>query len=164
MAKTATYSLINSQTLGSNTASVTFSSIPATFTDLIMVINSYSTTGAGIYTQLNGDTGTNYSFTYLQGNGTAASSGRSSTQASIYLADQSSSSANLQTTLLQFNDYSNATTYKTVISRGSSASQSVTAVVGLWRSTATINQIVLLNGNFASGSVFKLYGIQAGSN
>lgn len=160
MAKT--YEPIATQTLGSNTATVDFTGISQAYTDLILVIDSTSTASSGIYIQVGDssiDTGTNYSFTYLQGNGTAASSGRASTQASIYCSDQSSSSR--QTTILQFNNYSNATTYKTIISRGSSASQSVGSSVGLWRSTSLISKIRLVNGNFATGSTFTLYGIKA---
>jgi hypothetical protein len=159
-----TYEPIATTTLGSNQATVDFTGISQAYTDLILVIDSTSTTSAGIYIQVGDasiDTGTNYSYTYLQGNGTAASSGRAATQASIYCADQSSTSR--QTTILQFNNYSNTTTYKTIISRGSSASQSSTAVVGLWRgaSTAAIKLIKLLNGNFTTGSTFTLYGIKA---
>jgi hypothetical protein len=72
-------------------------------------------------------------------------------------------------------DYSNSTTYKTWLSRANRASsaldyQGTDAVVGLWRSTAAITSITVKNRrggvdyNFASGSNFKLYGIQAGSN
>jgi hypothetical protein len=164
MAAGSTYTPIATTTLGSNQATVEFTGISGSYTDLLIVVNSYSTTAAGIYAQVgNGsyDTGTNYSYTYLIGNGTAASSGRASTQASIYLADQSSTAGNRQTTILQFNNYSNTTTNKTVLSRGSSSSQSAGAVIGLWRSTAAINRIRLLNGNFAATSTFTLYGIAA---
>jgi hypothetical protein len=157
-----TYEPIATTTLGSNTATVNFTGISQAYTDIILVIDSTSTTSAGIYIQVGDasiDTGTNYSFTYLQGNGTTASSGRSSTQASIYCSDQSSTSR--QTTIIQFQNYSNSTTNKTILSRGSSASQSVGAVVGLWRSTSLISKIRLVNGNFATGSTFTLYGIKA---
>ena len=75
MSRTATYSLIESQTLGSAAANVTFSSIPTTFTDLILVISTATTSIADQDMQVgNGsvDTGANYSRTWLQGNGSAA--------------------------------------------------------------------------------------------
>lgn len=159
---TRTYEPITTQTLGSNTATVDFTAISQSYTDLILVIDSTSTASSGIYIQVGDssiDTATNYSYTYLSGNGTSASSGRAATQASIYCSDQSSSSR--QTTTLQFNNYSNATTFKTIISRGSSSSQSAGASVGLWRSTSLISKIRLVNGNFATGSTFTIYGVKS---
>jgi hypothetical protein len=158
----STYDKIQAQTLGSNQTTVDFTTISQLYTDIILVIDSTSTASSGIYIQLGDssiDTGSNYSFTFLAGNGSTASSGRAATQSSIYCSDQSSSSR--QTTIIQFNNYSNTTTNKTIISRGSSASQSVGAVVGLWRSTSLISKIRLINGNFATGSTFTLYGIKA---
>jgi hypothetical protein len=62
-------------------------------------------------------------------------------------------------------NYSNATTYKTVVSRGGAANTGmiVIAYVGLWRSTAAITTITLFSdtGNLATGSTFSLYGITA---
>jgi hypothetical protein len=67
--------------------------------------------------------------------------------------------------LLQFMNYSNATTYKTVLSRSNvAASASVSANVGLWRNTAAITSIKLYvypSYNFVAGSTFTLYGIKA---
>ena len=61
-------------------------------------------------------------------------------------------------------DYSNTTTYKTLINRNSHPEKGVSATVSLWRNTAAITTVYLANGsggNFASGSTFKLYGIEA---
>jgi hypothetical protein len=84
MAKTATYSLIASQTVGSAVGSVTFNSIPATFTDLILICfvrGTYS--GGGSVTLLNyfnNDTTALYSNTQMQGDGSTATSSRQSGQ------------------------------------------------------------------------------------
>jgi len=67
-AKTGTYTLINSSTLTSATANVTFSSIPATYTDLLLIINAQSvqaTTYDNVIIQFNADTGSNYSRTRI---------------------------------------------------------------------------------------------------
>jgi len=73
-AKTGTYTLIASNTLGSGTATVTFSSIPGTYTDLILVCGLPATGTAnnsdGLRFQLNSDTGSNYSATWLTNSGT----------------------------------------------------------------------------------------------
>ena len=158
----ATYDSIASVTVGTAQNNIDFTSISGSYTDLILVINGFSTLGSGIYCQVgNGsvDTAANYSFTYLFGNGSAASSGRSSSQNSIYCGDQPSSQG--QITTLQFQNYSNTTTNKTILSRGSSASQSAVAVVGLWRSTSAINIIRVSGNNFGVGTTLTLYGIKA---
>lgn len=67
--------------------------------------------------------------------------------------------------IIQINNYSNSTTYKTAFMRTNTASTygTVFAIVGLWRSTAAITSITLTPdaGSFATGSTFSLYGIAA---
>ena len=61
-------------------------------------------------------------------------------------------------------NYSNTTTYKTVLTRANIASADVEAVVGLWRSTSAVNQLDVKQGGavtFSVGSTFTLYGIKA---
>lgn len=161
MAAGTTYSPIATVTLGSALSQVTFSSIPSTYTDLVLVVAGTLTTGTdNIALQFNGDTGSNYSVTYLLGDGSAASSGRSSniTNAGRCAMGTSSSSA-----IYSINNYSNSTTYKTVIGRGGMASYGVDARVSMWRNTAAITSILVFptTYNFASGTVVSLYGIAA---
>ena len=80
----STYEPIATTTLGSTAATITFSSIPATYTDLrIALVGSLS--GGGNYGNLrfNSDSGSNYSVTILRGNGSAASSARQSNATEI---------------------------------------------------------------------------------
>ena len=162
MSRTATYSLIASNTVtGSPAANYTFSSIPATFTDLICIINGTTTSLEDITVQYNGDTGNNYSYTQVNGSGTAASSQRQSNQPQILLGGFGTVQGG---TTFQFMDYANTTTFKTALSRVGVANWSVTAKVGLWRSTAAINAIKFAHPySFAVGTTMKLYGIQAGN-
>jgi hypothetical protein len=162
MSKTATYSLIASNTVtGSPAANYTFSSIPATFTDLICVVDGTTTSLEDITAQYNGDTGNNYSYTAVIGSGSAASSGRQSNQPQILIGGLGTVQGG---TIFNFIDYSNTTTFKTALSRVDVANWSVSAKVSLWRSTAAINAIKFAHPySFAVGSTFKLYGIQAGS-
>ena len=167
-AKTGTYTLINSSSLGSATASVTFSSIPATYTDLVIVSFAANTggNGNGIAMQFNSDTASNYSKTYLYGDGTSSVSGRAANQTNMSISNMPISSTGVFSTgIANIADYSNATTYKTVVSRGGAANTGmlVIAYVGLWRSTAAITTITLFSdtGNLAANSTFKLYGIEA---
>jgi hypothetical protein len=165
MSKTATYALIESQTIASATSSVTFSAIPAAYTDLVIVgVGTIATGLQSIVMRFNGDTAGNYSFTYLIGNGTSAFSGRA-TNTTFALAGISEPPT-IANFITQIQDYSNTTTYKTVLSRRNLSASFVTADVSLWRNAAAITSIVLFpenSVNFASGSTFKLYGIQAGN-
>lgn len=169
----ATYEPIATTTLGSDTTTVTFSSIAGTYTDLVLIMSlgeQVSQTN-GVRVRIgNGstDTGSNYSNTYLIGNGTAASSQRQSNITYFDIAWNASPSSTLgnYNAICNFQNYANTTTYKTALLRVNSSNQSTEAVVGLWRSTSAINIIDIYTGGGASnkllaGSTFTLYGIKA---
>ena len=165
-----TYEAIATQTLGSAAASVTFSSISGAYTDLVLVVSGRSARAAAddsLYMQFNSDTGSNYSYTDFRGNGITTSSSRASSQTFFRPAaniDAASQPAGTFTpVIISINNYSNTTTYKTALSRNNLAAGEVTAVVGLWRSTAAISTILVYaaSANLATGSTFSLYGIKA---
>jgi hypothetical protein len=168
MSKTATYSLIASQTLGSAQTTVTFSSIPGTYTDLRIIVNAKYTNGISAYTELtfNSDSTTNYSNTGLYGNGTSALSYRD-TNKNAFNIMYTGNATNWFNSIIDIFDYSNTTTYKTCLVRDNRVEERVEERVGLWRKTPeAINTIKFYNqfGNFLTDSSFRLYGIQAGSN
>jgi hypothetical protein len=155
-----TYEPIATNTLGTATASVTFSSIPQTYTDLILVARPADGLNLGAYVvTFNSDTGTNYSTTRLYGNGTTASSDRQTNQTNITSA-WGGSTNNMYTTHIM--NYSNTTTYKTALTRISENSY-VVLMAGLWRNTNAVTTIKVdtSGNNYASGSTFTLYGIKA---
>lgn len=158
---TNTYTALATQTLGSASSSVTFSSIPSGYTDLVLVMSAKITSGGATNDRLqfNGDTGTNYSTTVLYGTGSSAGSYRLSNNSSILIDDVTSTNFNVNEINIQ--NYSNTTTYKTVVLRSSPSDSSVQANVGLWRSTAAITSLTILAGasTFVAGSTFNLYGI-----
>lgn len=160
-----TYEPIATTTLGSAAASYTFSSISGAYTDLVLVANvQASTSGQGLTMQLNGDTASNYSTTGLRGNGTTASSFRQSNTTSTLLSNLAEPPTGSQNVCIaQFLNYSNATTYKTVLTRANSAGFGVDALVGLWRNTNAITSIKIdiTGGTMSIGSTFTLYGIKA---
>jgi len=162
MAAGNTYVALATNTLSSATASVTFSSISGAYTDLVLVISGAKDAGGAVnpYLQFNGDTATNYSHTALYGDGTTAGSGRSSTQAQMYLGDYTTTQSTYQIHIM---NYANTTTYKTVLSRSAITNSATAVFAALWRSTAAITSVVIYVGsnNFASGSTFTLYGIAA---
>lgn len=159
MAAANTYTQVPgcSITLGSTASSVTFSSIPATYTDLVAVIAT--TTSGDISYRINGDTGSNYSQTIIYAY-SAFGSTRTTSATSNFL-NYGSNNGNFFATL-QFNNYSNTTTYKTSILRDNANGTTTDVMVGLWRSTAAINSITFTPpSTFAIGSTFNLYGITA---
>jgi hypothetical protein len=115
----ATYEKIATTTLGSAANTVTFSSIAGTYTDLIVVCNgSVSNDTDEPRLRFNGDTGNNYSTTNLRGNGTSAQSNRYSNQTSIVLENVFGwKNTNNNTAIWQIFNYSNSTTYKSVLGR-----------------------------------------------
>lgn len=166
MAAGVTYEPIATQTLSTSAASVTFSSISQSYTDLIIVVSgnnaSGGATGSSITVGNNSlDTGSNYSMTELYGDGTSAASYRDTNK--TYLNILLSGSASITSTIIQCMDYSNTTTRKTFLSRSNLPSDAIRFAVGLWRSTSAINiiNIAPYTGSWASGSTFTLYGIAA---
>ena len=166
----STYEPIATTTLSTSAADVTFSSISQAYTDLILVSSQFyvsSGSDRAAYFQVgNGtvDTGSNYSFTYLDTYTGSPNSGRSSSVTSgLHSYTQSIPTSQALICTMQLLNYSNTTTYKTTLHRPNAASGMVAAYVNLWRSTAAINVIkIISNGaNFASGSTFTLYGIKA---
>jgi hypothetical protein len=157
MAAGSTYEPIATTTLGSAAASYTFSSIPSTYTDLVLIVNPNSSVD-NMNLRFNGDTGSNYSRTVLFGSGSSAISSR----VSGTVMNQTISSG-WEIMRINIMNYANTTTYKTAISRLDDAANYVGTSVGLWRSTAAINSVTILagTGNIPSGAVLTLYGIAA---
>lgn len=166
MAAGSTYTPIATTTLASAAASYTFSSIPSTYTDLVLISSAnVNTATANITVRVgNGsvDTGTNYSNTFLYGTGSAAGSSRNSTANVMYLGAAGTGSE-FSTSIMSFQNYANTTTYKSILSRFQWVSTTVYSTVGMWRSTSAINTISLISdgANFNIGTTFTLYGIAA---
>jgi len=165
MAVQFTYVPIATQTIGSATSSVTFSSIPSTYQDLVLVssvTNSSSGSNYSLSFRFNGDTGSNYSDTYLYGNGSSAASGRES-GTFVNIGNTTSITGTFTPTITHIMNYANTTTYKTVMGRGNNSGAYVMGAVGLWRSTAAITSMVIAPefsaNNWNAGSTFTLYGI-----
>ena len=171
MASAATYTPIATYTIPSATSSYTFSSIPSTYTDLVISMNvaGTNTSYTGITIQAgNGSVLTSgYSQTTLSGSGSATSSSRITSNANWNLNRVSGfSSDQFGAYIVNIMNYSNTSTYKTMLERTNittGAGAGVEAIVGLLQSGSAINIITLsVSGNsFATGSTFTLYGILA---
>lgn len=160
----STYTPIaNSVVSGSSTSVITFSSIPQTYTDLILVEQATGTAAAYSTMYFNADNaGTSYSQTYLAGTGTTVVSGRVSNAATLSI-DYISSGTTSNAHIYQFQSYSNTSVFKTFIQRYNLTNDVATVRIALWRSTAAITTITLTraSGTYTAGSVYSLYGIKA---
>jgi hypothetical protein len=167
----STYEKIATTTLGSAAASTTFSAISGAYTDLVLVINNYFSSASTPYIslQFNSDTTSNYSSTHLEGNGSAASSNKFTADTLMYFGYTVASSTTPSNGMAIINimNYSNATTYKTVLGRVGIINGTLpgtSATVGLWKKApeAITSILIKMNaGNLNSGCVFTLYGIKA---
>jgi hypothetical protein len=158
-----TYEPIATTTLGTATNTVTFTSIPGTYTDLFVSIAPIGTADLQINMNVNNDTGTYYSYTILGGNGTSAVSDRV-TNATFFGTDYYFSTTTAGgAVLVNLFNYANTTTYKTFLSRANNAGKGVTASVGLYRGTNAITRLDFktTSSTFAAGSTFTIYGIKA---
>jgi len=164
----ATYEKIATTTLTSTAATITLSSIPATYTDLILAVNIGADVAGNMQVRLNGDTGANYStLTLIAYNNTVTGSSVYAPLSFMYanVAGALPLTVGPASAILQFNNYSNSTTYKTMLSRYANVSlPEVDTTVSTWRNTAAITSI---NLSSYSGSVYlvgtrvTLYGIKA---
>ena len=162
----STYTPIATTTLGSAASSVTFSSIPSTYTDLILVTSvAFTAAGDTFYMQFNGTGGTAYSSTYLTGDGSSATSSRRTSTNAVYdKGSPSTNTSNFNVYIFNIQNYANTTTYKTVLGRYNQVDAQVVGAVSLWQNTAAINQILFgeaSGNNWRVGSTFTLYGIKA---
>ena len=158
---TPTYTPLATVTLGSSASSVTFSSIPATYRDLVLVFQSAITSGSvGIKMNFNSDTGSNYSTVRMYGSGsTTASDVNGDGTADIDVGYYGTS---LSHTEIQIMDYSATDKHKIVLGRLTLTSTGyVTAEAARWANTSAITSIVLQprSSTFVAGGTFNLYGI-----
>jgi hypothetical protein len=181
MAAGPAYSPIATYTIaGGTAASYTFTSIPQTYTDLILVSRFAGNYSSNDRSQLvfqvgnnSIDAGANYSLSYLSANGTSATTGRDNNVVSLSLATYPlgpSSDVQQNTLVTHFMNYSNTTTFKSIVARGTQMNSSnntpaTTVYSALWKSTSAINQIRIKDYGdlyyFYPGTSFTLYGITA---
>ena len=163
----ATYSTIATTTVGSGgTASVTFNSFSG-YTDLVIIINGGTATGGqSIFAQFNGDTGSNYCDVLIAGTGAGGSNNYTSQANSLTGARLLGRSIGTDSTLIgssitHLMNYSNSTTFKSLINR-TNLGGGVVSLVAMWRNTNAITSMVLTGegpSNIIAGTTITLYGI-----
>jgi hypothetical protein len=165
----STYTLISSNVLSSAAASVTFSSIPQTYTDLVLRISSLTDDGM-YYDQLDikfNNSTTLRSSTNLYTNSSSVSSTRSTSTIQVFTDGDTLSTSNYGSAEFYIPNYTGSATKPLsgfgVSEYNSSTSVYVGVTAGLTRDTNPITRIDLTSGNaaqFYAGSSFYLYGIK----
>lgn len=163
----STYTPIASYTVASAAASYTFTSIPQTYTDLVLTMNTVPNGSGGGTFLINNDTSSNYSYTVLAGldtTGYAISYRGSSLSAGGWLSSGAAltDSNNTHFNVMHFMNYSSSSVYKTIISKEHPGQFGyVGSWISMWRSTSPITSITLqLSSSFGAGTTFTLHGIK----
>jgi hypothetical protein len=177
---TNSYESIQTVTVGSGgSSSITFSSIPSTYTHLqIRLITKSANTAINwdsFYMTFNSDTDANYSSHSLRGSGASVSASSQTSASNIlvgYQNDNGYTSGIVSPFIIDILDYKNTNKFKTTRTFGGFDSNNVgnggevgqiALTSGNWRSTTAISSIQLFAGggrNTAQYSVFALYGIK----
>lgn len=170
---------IATTTLGSAQSNITFSNIPADYTHL--QLRCMLQTNRGTYgrdttlMQLNSDTGSNYSYHNLGGDGSSTYAGGVASSSFIALPQVSTSTAGADyfgVIIIDILDYKDTTKYKTIRAIGGGDHNGTIATLGgtvsinsgNWRSTNAITSIKIYpdqGTNFSADSSIQLYGVKA---
>ena len=172
-------SIVTANGTGSSSV-ITFSSIPSTYQHLqirFIAKNSVAQNWANasrLFIRFNSDTGSNYAWHRLAGDGSTVAGTSGASQSSIYtdycVAANGGSITNIHGTgIIDLHDYAVTTKNKTIRTfTGSDANNisyypAIGVTSGLWMNTSAITSITLTDessSNFLSSSVFSLYGIK----
>ena len=160
------YESISTVTTTSAVSSITFSSIPSTFTHLQVRIFSLMESGDNFKMTINNDTASNYSWHQITGDGSSAGAAAGTSTTFMYVGNNNTGSAVIgNVSIIDILDYADTNKYKTVRAlHGSDANGSglIALRSGNWRSTSAITRIDLTPSvnNFKQYSHFALYGVK----
>jgi hypothetical protein len=162
---TPTYTALATVTLGASASSVTFSSIPATYRDLILITSatiSAAATSSGGFIRFNGDTGSNYTRVMMFAEGSIISNSATQTNLDMW-AESETSPAIVRFDIM---DYSATDKHKTALSRADRGGVRTVASANRWANTAAITSITISSPDsgsktYIAGSTFNLYGVIA---
>ena len=162
----STYTLISSNVLSSSAASVTFSAIPNTYTDLVLRLSAQGNGSQLLAVRIN-PSNSNHSYRALFGTGSAAGSGDTGNGSSLiemgYISTAASTFGSGEIYLPNYTVSASKPVSGFIAQEANSASARISAIAALWSNNAAISSIELgtLGGSgFNSGSSFYLYGIK----
>ena len=167
----ATREIASTRVSGSVAASITFSSIPATYKHLLILLSGQCDNAAeqNLLMRFNGDTGANYHWQLMQGSGATAAASSSASQTAIIPGSVlgSAHTNRAGSSYIFIPEYTGTTWHKNSLSQGGRIKNDTAndfifqTFFGHWKSTAAITSITLLpaTGNFQIGSIATLYGL-----
>jgi hypothetical protein len=169
---TPTYTALATVTLGSSASSVTFSSIPATYRDLILVMSATNTTNDITWSmRFNGDTGSNYNIVLARGGdiagGVASNSAASDNAMFIAGWTFGQGTTNPTPITISIMDFSATDKHKTILNRFQTQRDNGNGETGMlagrWANTSAITSLNVFpnSSTFATGSTISLYGVIA---
>jgi hypothetical protein len=160
-----TYTLIQTNTLVSSAASITFTSIPAAYTDLCILMSARSTTGSpdSEISEINGSSA-NLEGRWIFAENSSIYNGSYSGNVVLIGLPKSSATANTFGNVQIYIPNYTGSQYKSIsinsVSENNAGSEAFTTfAAGLWSNTSAITSIKI-SGNFAINSTFYLYGIK----
>ena len=165
----ATYKLIETITVGSGgAASVTFSSIPQTYTDLVLKVSARTDRAAGVsdsvLVKFNNST-TTYTGRILYGDGSSAASQSYSSTGGVSANSNTSTASIFANAEMYIPNYTGSTNKSFSVDNvtENNGTQSYTILdAGLWSTTSAITSLVCAgaNGNLMQYTTLSLYGIK----
>jgi hypothetical protein len=159
---TPTYVSLATITLSSATNTVTFSSIPATYRDLVVIINGNTSTTSELQVNFNADgTAGNYSTVRMSGDaGAGAASATSGRWIAFMVATGVVARQNV---FHQIFDYSATDKHKTALFNDDRGSNSVLRGAQRWANNNAVTSLTYntISANFIAGTTLSLYGIAA---
>jgi hypothetical protein len=159
-----TYELISTTILGGTASSVTFSNLgdySSTYKHLQLRVAGNNTTSGAWRFRLNGDTGNNYSYHLLFGNGSSVASVNGTSESSGYFGFATANANVSAASVMDILDFASTTKNKTTRTLNGDVNFNVILASSAWYSTDAVTSLTLLaNVNFVTGSRFSLYGIK----
>jgi hypothetical protein len=170
--------LIESKTVGTAVSGVEFTSIPQTFTDVVLQVSGRSSTGstrADIFLTINGDTGSNYSIRRLIGfdSGSVQSYAESGTPTQTNLISITGNGATADTfgnLGFYFPNYTSTTTKSFSVDNTAENNSTSAYIMGIFAGRYTTSSAITSikiepqSSNFMTGSILSLYGVLKGSD
>jgi hypothetical protein len=162
----SSYESIATATGTGSSPTITFSSIPSTYSSLQIRVMYQGVGGSGLYLRLNSDSGSNYALHRIYGSGSTVTAQGFTAQTQIVSCSSSTTTANtMATVILDLHDYASTTKNKTV--RGfagfdDNGSGRAELNSGLWLNTSAVTSVSLISSGtaFTSNTTISLYGIK----
>lgn len=159
---TPTFDLISSTTISSPVTTITVSSIPQTYKDLVVVIEGNSSTSiGGIAVYFNNYTGFDYDVSTLEANGSSRTSTNNQNANRAYTSFNYNfwGTTPRMNLIAQFNNYSSTSQYKSMISRANNPNNAVNLITNILKQTTAISSLRFDASNFATNTTIKVFGI-----